>query len=213
MAIEITKPRVIICEGESDVAFFDHLISNRGLPEFQALSANGRTRFESVLVALSAASGFNELAGILVVGDNDLDPATSFRNIQTQIQAAGGYGVPERPGEPAKEAGFPAIVAMMVPWDGRTGCLETLLLEAVREVHPDLGVCVDGYAACTHVDVWNETELPKVKLQSLTAVICRSNPTVALRYAWGQREDIIPLGRPCFDQIVEFLRTFPDLIA
>ena len=61
--------------------------------------------------------------------------------------------------------------------------------------------------------LWNQTELSKVKLQSPIAVICRSNPTAALRYAWRPKENIIPLDRPCFDQIADFLERFLGLIA
>ena len=213
MAVEITKPRVIICEGKADVAFFEHLISERGLPEFQVLPANGNSRYEDTLVALSAAPGFNGISGILLVGDNDLNPARAFQNIRTQIQRASGYGVPVNPGEIAESAGFPDIVVMMVPWHGRVGCLETLLLEAVRAAHADFGACVDDYAACTHVDAWNEVEVAKMKLQSLTAVICRSDPTTPVSYAWNRPEDIILLTQPCFNQIADFLQAFPALVA
>src|SRR5690349_16232863 len=130
MAVEITKPRVIICEGKADVAFFEHLISERGLPEFQVLPANGNSRYEDTLVALSAAAGFGGISGILLVGDNDLNPAAAFQNVRTQVQRAGGYGTPLNPGEAAESAGFPDVVVMMVPWHGSVGCLETLLLEA-----------------------------------------------------------------------------------
>lgn len=212
MAIEITKPRVIVCEGKADVAFFEHLISERHLPEFQVLPANGNSRYQDLLVALTAAPGFSGLSGILVVGDNDLNPTAAFQNIRGQIQAAGGYGVPDAPRNPARSAGFPAIVVLMIPWDAIVGCLETLLLAAVREVHLELGACVEAYVTCTHVDAWNEVERSKMKLQSLTAVICRSDPTTPVSYAWSRPERIIPLDRSCFDQIVDFLQGFPALV-
>lgn len=213
MAIEITKSRVIVCEGKADVAFFEHLIAERGLPEFQVVSASGNSRYEDLLVALSTSPDFGGLSAILVVGDNDLNPAASFENIRTQIQGAGGYGVPNAPRTPARRDGFPAIVVLMIPWDCVAGCLETLLLEAVRSVNPALAVCVDDYATCTHADAWNALERAKMKLQSLTAAICRSDPTTPVSYAWSRAENIISLAQPCFDQVVAFLQGFPELVA
>lgn len=213
MGIEINKSRVIICEGKADVAFFDHLIPTKGLPQFQVLSADGKDGFERVLVALSAASRFDRISGILVVGDNDLNPPAAFRNIQRQIDAAGGYGVPNLPGEVARSTGFPAIVVMMVPWQERIGCLETLLLEAVYDNQAELKACVDAYAACTHADAWNEVEQSKMKLQSLISAICRSDPNTSVSFAWNRTENIIPLDGFCFDQIAAFLGRFDELVA
>jgi len=212
MAIEITKPRVIVCEGEGDVAFFTHLIRKRDLAPFQVLPAGGKSGYGRVLTALSAGTGFDRVSGILVVGDNDLDPLAAFDNIQEQIRAAGGYGVPDRPGEPRKSPGFPAVVVMMIPLEERVGCLETLLVEAVYEVSPDLKTCVEAYVACTHADAWNEVQQSKMKLHSLISALCKSHPQTALRYAWSQPEEIIPLDRPCFDQLADFLRGFDNLV-
>lgn len=213
MGIEITESRLIICEGKADVAFFDHLIQGRSLPRFQILSAEGKDGYERVLVALSAAPGFGGISGILVVGDNDLNPPAAFRNIQNQIRGAGGYGVPDHPGEAVKSERSPATVVMMIPWQERVGCLETVLVEAIYDVRPDLKLCVDAYATCTHADVWDEVAQPKMKLQSLLSAICRSDPNTAVSYAWNRNEDIIPLDRSCFDQIAQFLGGFDGLVA
>ncbi len=213
MGIKITESRVIVCEGKGDVAFFEHLIQKRGLPGFQVLPADGKDRYERVLVALSAAPGFEGISGILVVGDNDLDPPAAFRNIQQQIGAAGGYGVPNHPSEPVKSAGFPAVVVMMVPSPEGIGCLETLLIGAVYDVRPNLKPCVDAYAACTHADAWNEVEQSKMNLQVLISGVCRSDPNTPVSYAWSRNEDIIPLDRPCFDQIADFLAEFDQFVA
>lgn len=213
MAVEIVKPRVIVCEGKADVAFFEHLLAERQLPEFQVLPANGNSRYEDLLTALSAAPGFNNLSGILLIGDNDLNPAAAFQNIRTQILTAGGYGAPNAPRVPARAAPFPAVVVLMVPWDGTAGCLETLLLEAVSNTKPELRTCVDAYATCADVNDWNPVEQSKMKLQSLTSVICRSDPTTPVSYAWSRPETIISLAEPCFDRVADFLRAFPALVA
>lgn len=213
MGIEITESRAIVCEGKADVAFFEHLIQTRGLPRFQVLSAGGKDGYEQIIVALSAAPGFDKISGILIVGDNDLDPGAAFLNIQRQIRAAGGYGVPNHPGEVAKRAGFPAVLVVMVPQQERAGCLETLLIEAAYEVRPNFKGCVEAYAACTHSDLWNEVERAKMKLQVVISAVCRSDPNTPVSYAWSRQESIIPLDKPCFHQIADFLVRFDTLVA
>ncbi len=186
MGIKITESRVILCEGKADVAFFEHLVQRRSLPRFQVLSAEGRSGYERTLIALSAAGGFDSVSGILVVGDNDLDPPGAFLNIQRQIRAAGGYGVPNNPFKAVKSGAFPTVFVMMVPLQGKLGCLETLLIEAAYDIRPDFKPCVDAYGACTHADVWNEVEQSKMKLQVLIAAACRSDPNTPVSYAWNR---------------------------
>ncbi len=213
MGIEITESRVIVCEGKADVAFFEHLIQKRGLPGFQVLPADGKDGYERVSVALSAAPAFDGISGILVVGDNDLDPGAAFLNIQKQIRAAGGYGVPNGPGEAVKNGRFPAVVVMMIPFHERMGCLESLLIEAVYDVRPNLKSCVDAYVACTHAGAWNQVEQSKMKLQVLISGVCRSDPNTPVSYAWSRNENIIPLDRTCLDEIADFLARFDVIVA
>lgn len=213
MAIQITHPHLIVCEGKADVAFLEHLITERQLPPFQILAANGNSRYQEILLALTVAPGFSGLAGILVVADNDLNPANAFQRVRRQIQDAGGYAVPDAVRTPVRSEQFPPIAVLMVPWDETVGCLETILLEAVSAATPDLAACVETYAACSHVDVWNEIERAKMKLQSLTSAICRSDPATPVSFAWSRPEQIIPLSQPCFNRIDDFLRAFPAVVA
>jgi hypothetical protein len=62
--------------------------------------------------------------------------------------------------------------------------------------------------AGTHANLWSEVERCKMKLRSLTSAICRSDATTPVSYAWSRNETIISLAQPCFDRIVDFLRSF-----
>jgi hypothetical protein len=212
MPIQISQRYLIICEGKADVAFLEHLIIERDLPQFQVIPANGNSRYQEILLALTAAPGFADLAGILVVADNDLNPAAAFQNVRTQIRDAGGYAVPDAMRIPVLSPQFPSIAVLMVPWDDEIGCLETILLDAVRAVKPELAACAEDYAVCTHVNDWNEIEKAKMKLQSLTSVICRSDPTTPVSFVWSRTEEIISLSQPCFNRIADFLQNFPHIL-
>lgn len=213
MPIQISRPYLIICEGKADVAFLEHLIVERDLPIFQVIAANGNSRYQEILLAITAAPGFTNLAGILVIADNDMNPAAAFQRVRTQIQDAGGYAVPNALRIPVRNSQFPPIAVLMVPWDDEIGCLETILLEAVRAVKPELAACAEEYSVCAHVNDWNEIERAKMKLQSLTSVICRSDPTTPVSFAWNRTEEIVSLSQPCFNRITDFLRNFPLIVA
>lgn len=211
MPVELSKPRLIVCEGPSDAAFFERLISTRNLPEYQVISVDGRVGFETALVALTTARSFGKLSGLLVAADSDLDPDDSFRTIRRQIENVGGLGIPNRPLECARAAGFPAVAVMLIPWHTEIGCLESLLMEAVRAANPELATCVERYVDCTGVGAWSETGLAKLRLQCSISALCRSDPVTPVRYAWSRPETIIELTQPCFNRVAQFLIDFPNL--
>lgn len=229
MGIAITKPRVIVCEGEGDKAFFSHLIQERRLPEFDIFHpaeeegvAGGVTGYKDFLVALSVPLILRGTSGVLIVADNDIDPNASFGFVQQQIRDAAAivetdsgvtYGVPVAPMQVANGQGLPPIVVMMFPWTGHPGNLETICLDAVYAARPDLRECIDSYCVCSHTNGWDISKQSKMRLECLIATLCRSKPSTALRYAWSRPESIIPLEQASFNQVADVLRGFDDLVA
>jgi hypothetical protein len=123
---------LIVCEGQSDEAFFRHLIQKRNLPQFKVVypmhqQDGGWRGFAPRLRALKTEPGFDELRGILVAADNDDNPTSSFRNVCDQLRAAG-YPVPERPLQAIRAPEYPALAVMMLPWADQGGKLESLCL-------------------------------------------------------------------------------------
>ena len=121
-----SPPRLLLCEGAEDVAFFERLITVRKLPRFRVKDTGGKkskaagnTRFWFALEALKTEIG---IRNILIVADNDDDPAISFRRVRQQIKRV--YGddrVPNRPLE--KKGSNPSITILMIPWVGECGSL------------------------------------------------------------------------------------------
>ncbi len=217
MGISLSRSRVLICEGPSDVAFFKHLIEERHLPDFDVFHPNelgtigpGNTGFGSFLSGLAVLLPSRPVTGILIASDNDLNPETSFANIRAQIQNPGGFGVPNAPLEVARSTDRPPIVVMMIPWAGVAGTLESLCLDAIYGGRADLRICLDQYCNCVGSSAWDAVRQSKMRLEALIPAICASDPATALRYAWSRPESIIPLTSPVFDQVAAFLQSFDD---
>lgn len=218
----LTLPRLIVCEGPSDEAFFRALINARQLPEFSirqtgesnAEGGGGITRFGDFLKGIPSWNGFYQLTDIILVADNDLTPRENFDNVCDQISSVDPYGgppqqypVPSRPLETV--AGPPNITVLMVPSENEPGVLETLCLTAAVVVAPDITACTDRFANCTSADIWeNPNNLTKMKLRSLLTAQNERNPFIGLGMVWDQNTGLIPLNHQVFDPIVDFLGGF-----
>jgi hypothetical protein len=85
----LTLPRLIICEGPSDEAFFRALIKSRGLSEFSIRNGTdsgpeaggGIDQFGALLTAIRAWRGFEQVTDIILAADNDLSPQTNFTKV------------------------------------------------------------------------------------------------------------------------------------
>jgi hypothetical protein len=219
MGISLSQPRILVCEGSSDVSFFRHLIKSRGLPEFDIFQPNaaegvpsGKGGYKAFLEGLSTVLPSSRITGVLVVGDNDLNPAVSFQDIRNQISGAGGYGVPEEPLQVARSERLPPVVVMMLPWAGMQGALESLCLDAVLGYRPHLRECVDHFSECTKTTEWEPTARTKMQLHALVAALCKSEPATALTHVWSKKETIVPLDQPAFDRVADFLRHFDQVV-
>ena len=121
----IKASRLILCEGDGDVAFYRHLIENRGLPPYDVdrpvrVEGSGNTGFARRLEALKVQPGFEHLETVVIASDNDTNPERSYENIRRQVESAG-FGVPARPLEPASAENHPDIVVLMHPWVDEPG--------------------------------------------------------------------------------------------
>ena len=217
-----TLPRLIICEGPSDEAFFRALIAARPLPEFcirhtgesNVEGSGGISRFGDLLKSIPSWNGFYQLTDIILVADNDLTPQENFDNVCEQISSVGPYGVPPQqypvPSRPLKTiAGLHNITVLMVPSENEPGVLETLCLTAAVAAAPDITACTEKFANCTNADEWeNPNNLTKMKLRSLLTAQSERNPLVGLGMVWNQNPGLIPLNHEVFDPIVDFLGGF-----
>lgn len=219
----ITHKHLLICEGMHDVQFFYHLARNRGLPAFQAISAGnvagaapGRDGIDHLTSALNALPGisgfFSKLDSILIVADNDGDPAGALRQVQQYINATADIQTDLRYVAPAAEhvrAGSnPSITILMLPWSATIGALDTLCLAAARNREPTIAACVDNFEACVNPVGWIPPKVDKMKLRTLISAAYPTDPYISPAWVWRDGTNLVPLNDPVFNQIEAFLRTF-----
>jgi hypothetical protein len=206
---------VILCEGDGDSAFFRHLIKKRNLPTFAVITPTrpqpgGRSGYQARLESLRLESQFEEVRGIIVVSDNDDSPSKSFSEVIGHIKRATGYGIPKRPLQIVKpqKRDHPLLSVMMVPWTRMKGNLESLCLLSMYDCHPEIKKCLDAFCRCLRINSWTKGKLSKMKLRTMVAAACKSDPNTSLQYSWSRTEELIPLEHTCFDKIANFLVKF-----
>ena len=219
MAIELTHHWTIVCEGFADKAFFSRLIQERGLPSFNIPFPNdetkgGRNHFSEMLKALRASSKYSQLSAILIVSDNDNNPAASFREVREQIQIAIGYPVPNTPMQVARATGQPAILVMMLPWIHTPGCLESLCRNVLAQEQGPMMECVEEFLRCAGVTDWGEIQKrDKAAVQCFISGSNQEDPNKSLRYLLEGRSPLIPMNVNEFNEIANALQNFGSLVA
>jgi hypothetical protein len=209
---------LILSEGDGDYAFFKNLIEVRKIPNMEPRRRTGKlsgnTVFKQWLEALRPETGADQYSGILIVADNDGNPAKAFKEVRRQIQQAGEYGIPTAPAlvAPAQN-GRPAVAVLMLPWTDQEGCLETLCLRAALQRRPRIARCIAAYLRCIGIARWTVSNLDKFSMRCLLSAACKRNPNTGLQYAWsaekGRPKDLIPLRYRCFKQVADFLASLP----
>jgi len=216
----IKEPRLILCEGLADASFIRNLIKERNLPPFDIhcpaepyTTTGGVNGFKEMLEAFSLFQGFRTLKGILILSDNDDNPANAFCSVSKQISSAEGYKAPSQPLAVVRTDSVPPLVVVMLPWRDQPGNIEQLCLISSYESYPNIKACLDEYVTCTGVNLWGLTKQLKMKMRCMLSSTCSSDPNTSLVYAWSRGENLIPLNHGCFDQIADFLRKFDDYIV
>jgi hypothetical protein len=212
---ELTEPKLIICEGPSDVAFLRALMKHRRMPDCcirhtgdsDDSSCGGIDKFDRALLGMRSWRGFSNITDILLVADNDLSPDANFQNVRAQIERANYYEIPDGPLQ--KKGTNPSITVLMIPRTGESGNLESLCLEAAVAANNDLATHVDEFARQSGVSSWEEiTLIGKMKLRSLMSVRCKPDPFVTLGRIWAMDPNIIPLGHATFADVGSVLDEF-----
>jgi hypothetical protein len=186
--------------------------SRSTLPDFHITYPNqvsmqqqgGRDGFTSRLKALKLVRGFNQVTDLIVIADNDDDPAAKFTLVCDLIRQAEGFAIPHHAAQ--MTAGKPRVGIYMLPGAGTPGQLETLCIQSCETAWPERAACLNSFVACNgHIALWEQGKQEKMKMRSLISSICSSDPYTSLPHAWSRAENIIPLAHACFDGLAAFL--------
>jgi hypothetical protein len=213
-----SNSRVVIAEGEEDAAFVRALLAAySNLPPFDVSptidvgQVGGSSGFETAIMAADAFAGFSGVSDVVIVADND-DPAISFNSILQQLQRAKISGNLSRNwGEPTapmvKAPGDPSVSVWLWPGQGRHGCLETLLWQAVKSRYRRIAACVDQAIKCANIGTWPVSKLDKARVRIFIALTLRESPAMSLARLWSQFPNLIPVKSSQFREFLQFIRT------
>ena len=207
-------PRLLVCEGPEDVAFFQRLIESRSLPRFRIRDTGGKlskaagnTRFGFALNALKTEAGIKD---VLIVADNDESPSRSFANVCRQILTA--YDQEKVPDGPLQKVSRnPSLMILMLPWTDEFGNLETLCEDAARSNATQTATHVDQFAAMIRWERWDrQTRKSKMWLRTMLAACCEHDPFILVGSVFRHRKNqhLIPLNHHCFDRVADVLSQY-----
>ncbi len=200
-------PRLLLCEGPHDAGFFRALIASRNLKEFHIRcptkeAGYGISGFGKSLLGFTVITGFEKIADIVIVGDNDDDPTASFNAICDQITGAG-FSAPTQSN--LMVPGTPNVHVMMVPSPNLAGSLESLCYTAASNANAQVAACVQAYEQCLAIGSWQEQKKAKMRLRSILAGSYRKNPDILFSRVWQEEPSLIPLSDAIFDPLANFL--------
>lgn len=210
------RPWLLLCEGLSDKQFFHQLIRfhNICVGQFNIYfpGSGGKEKLARwVSTTRSTRPEFREnVEAVLIVADSDDDADVSFRGIQDGLRDAS-FPIPDDERTVARKPDYPAVVVLMLPL-GEPGNLETL---CVRAAYSKWGIrpALEKYVDATPASNWSLGKQSKMRLHAMLAATCASKPETSFAHLWQEQEEFhLPLGDPCFTDLVEFLKNFGSLL-
>lgn len=230
-------PTVILTEGLADDILISNLIEASGLdknkfsiPTFDQSKIGGTSNFWRKIRSIRSRVDpyiLRESKAIILIADNDHNPEGQFKEIQAQITEANKgekpddlFGIPKKPREGAQQSiSLPPLFILMLPWDGETGCLETICIQSANKPKYKHELdCVEQFAGSIGTEKWVEpskglhdiARSSKFRVKSLLNCIC-TDPYTPFHSAWNPKKspmDIFVLKDNAWTRIVEFFKTF-----
>src|SRR5437867_6872384 len=174
-------PNLVVCEGFSDVRFLKQLLDRRNIEPFEigcpsqareGQTADGREGIVEYLQAIKVYStkAVNGLRSIAVMLDADTNPTGALADAKQWFTEAA-FPVPEAAFQWTANV-LPRTAILLIPGvtEGgvpRTGTLEHLLVDLIREIDKSTFDCVESFAMCLggHPD-WSDNMKAKMRLQA-----------------------------------------------
>lgn len=213
--IAFTKPRFMLCEGDDDKGFFETLIRERKLPDFQICHSaecnkegtGGKTGFPKALKGMEVLSGFRDLRAMLIVADND-ELNITFSETQDAL-TDNGHTAPANPHAIGNMLGKPVAI-FMLPDERTVGDLETLCLPAIHAKWPAAQNCVTAFMQCSGASNWKRrASISKARARAAAVGFYEPDPYKGIGHLF-RNSTLSPLD-PCFDGVAAFLQDFDKM--
>jgi len=197
-SVQIEQPFLLVVEGKDDQLFFEALARTIALENVQVISVEGKTNLRARIKALAVGSGFSEVVSLGVVRDADTSPEAALQSVQGALRAAN-LPVPERPLE--LTTGRPHVTVMIVPGLNKSGALEDLCLDSVKN-EPAIE-CAEEFFECLKE---RSSGFPRNLSKAMVQVFLASREQSGKRLGEAACAGYWPWDYGAFDEIKRFLR-------
>lgn len=205
--LTITKPKLLLCEGEDEVNFFNAWFIELGISDVQVIAYQGKTKLAAFLSDVTKAAGFHLVKKAAILRDADDDASGAKQSIIHAI---------EHSPEAFQKLGPDYFV---LPGHGKPGALESLWLSSLAD-NP-MRECVEDFLHCIETKGWkpSDTFAKNDKARAQLWIATKEVPNERFGFAaWHGRKDAdkpwmhekwVDFDHPSFAQLKEFvLRTF-----
>jgi hypothetical protein len=196
--------RLIFCEGYEDELFLRLLLKEFGLVGFDVIAAEGNSLIGEKMLGYQTTHSTNweRAKTVLIVADNDDDPANAFKLICRQIDNV--FGPNSAPAAPKIVGNTqPPCAVLMLPDTNEHGCLESLCCHAAKEAAKTIGNTTTVFLDLLHSDRWHSQKRHgKAWLRANLAARCAEDPFIPLKAVFR---------KPKFRKLIPIASTNPAL--
>lgn len=141
----IERPVQLLVEGNDGLNFFCAFIKHLGLRDnVQVRNFGGVSELSGFLQAFADLPEFRQAVRSLgIIRDAEENADGAFQSVQSSLRNVG-FPVPSQEADRAGDG--PAVSVLILPGDGRSGMLETLLCESLADAPEQR--CIDEFLRC-----------------------------------------------------------------
>lgn len=196
----VTNKKLLVVEGNDDVNFFEKILINEGISNFQIEPLGGIPKFYKELKVLKSLPGFSSLDKFAIIRDADNNAGSSFQSIVDTLK--------EINLEPPNTIntfsnGKPNVgIFIICKPNSNSGMLEDLCLETVKNT-PAMK-CVEIFLECVLKLKTPPKNVSKSMCQAYRAAMPESVPHTGL----AAKKGYFNLDSSKLDELKNFLKNF-----
>ncbi len=198
--ISITKPKLILVEGNDDKLFFAKLTEAIGIADVQIHTLGGKDSFNVPnFRSVKITPDFRQVQYLIIVRDADEDAGVAFESI-CSILSSIQLPVPDRP--LVFTAGILKVGVLIMPPRESSGKLEDVCLAMIKK-NKEMG-CIESFFSCLKKILSTDNfprDLSKAKIQAFLSSQHESVPHLGIAASKGY----FPLDSPELNEIKNFM--------